>query len=161
MKTNVRHRFNSIDFLVLVLLIAAAATLVLRGDLARSIGLVDAGESAECVLCLSSTDPETAVLFRAGEKLIHPETGEVLGTIRAAVRENARVYSLTGDGSAESGFDPTKFDLTITLDTTARQTERGFLIGGTRYATPGDTLDFVLGDSRPFSALVLSSRIKG
>ncbi|MBQ2253049.1 MAG: hypothetical protein II328_03595, partial [Clostridia bacterium] len=100
-----KRRFNSMDFLLVMILAAAVLSLILQGNLARSIGLEDVGEPCECTLLLTSLDADAAALFRAGEPLTHPDTGEVLGTIRTVRRENAVLYTLDEQGRVRQVSD--------------------------------------------------------
>ena len=153
-----KRRFNSMDFLLVMVLVAAVLSLILQGNLARSIGLEDVGEPCECTLLLTSLDSESAALFRAGEPLTHPDTGEVLGTIRTVRRENAVLYTLDEQGRVRQVSDTASFNLTVILSATGKTGEHGFLLNGAINASPGDTLPITPNEETEFSALVLPTK---
>lgn len=150
-----KHRFNSVDFLLLMLCLGAVLTLVFRGNLARRIGLEDIGEEAEYTILLTSLEPERAALFHAGEVLTHPDTGEVLGEVRTVKRENAVVYTIDSEGQVQSASDSALYNLTLIVSGHGKQTERGFLLNGSFYASPGDLLPLSPDGTTRFAATVL------
>lgn len=152
-----KRRFNLIDFLLLALLFAGILALVLRGNLARQIGLEHAGEKAEVTLSLSALDTSDASLFSEKTPLIDPATGEHLGVIKAVRKENALVYSLNEQKQLVRAFDTSKKDLTIVLDATGAKTEKGFLLNASVFATPGDQIRVLCG-GEVFTATVLDAK---
>lgn len=150
-----KHRFNAMDLLIILLCIGALIALILQGNLARTLGLEDAGSPTTYRLSLQNVSTENAALFRAGEKLTHPETGELLGVVRDVKRENTVRYNLSESGNLQKVSDTSAFTLTLTVDGTGKDTERGFLLNGSIFASPGDVLTVTPDESTPFEATVL------
>ncbi len=153
-----KRKFNLIDLLLLALIVAGALALIFRGNLARQIGLEHSGEKAEFLLSLPALDVSDANLFREGETLTDPATGETLGVIRSVRAENALVYSLNEHKEVVRAFDPAKKDLTLVLDGTGVKTEKGFLLNASVFASPGDQLR-VLCSGEVFAATVLQASL--
>lgn len=161
MNKDLKHRFNSVDFLIIMLCLCGILTLVLRSNLSRAIGLEDIGSPTEYTLLVPSLDSEKAALFHAGEVLTHPDTGEVLGTVRTVRRENAVLYTLGEDRLVRAAIDTSSFHLTLTVQGNGKDTERGFLLNGSYYAAPGDSLTICPEGESEFTATVLPSPKKG
>lgn len=155
MKT--RRRFNALDFLVLFLILATLLTLVMRGELARRLGLEDVGTDTAYTLFVSAVERDEAALFVAGQTIIDPATGDVLGTIRSAAKENSVVYTVSDRGVVQAAYDRTHFDITLVIDGKAKSTDRGLLLNGVLFATPGDVLEIYLSDTR-VNATVLPNK---
>ena len=157
-QTEKKRKFNLIDLLLLVLVIAAVLALVLRGNLARQIGLEHKGETAEVTLSLSALETSEANLFKEKNTLSDPATGEVFGVIKSVRAENALVYTLNDRGELVRAFDTAKKDLTVVLEATGTQTEKGFLLNASTYASPGDTIR-VLCEGEVFTATALRAQV--
>ncbi|MBR6529923.1 MAG: DUF4330 family protein [Clostridia bacterium] len=155
MKQTSSRRFNSVDFFVIMLAIAAVLSLILQGNLARSIALEDVGEACEYTLLLSAQKADQITLIRAGDELVHAETGEVLGKVRTVRRENTVRYAIDEQGGVAPYADADFFDLTLTVSTTGKMRENGFFLNGTIPATAGDTLPLATQGDTVLTALVL------
>ena len=94
-----KRKFNLIDLLLLALIVAGALALIFRGNLARQIGLEHSGEKAEFLLSLPALDVSDANLFREGETLTDPATGEILFTMDMDVNrpvQPTQIYEVAG-----------------------------------------------------------------
>ena len=121
-----KRRFNCIDLLLLFLCLAAVLSLILQGNLARKLSLEDPGRETKYTLLLRNLSPEDVPLFAEGQTLIHPKTGEELGTILSAAPEAAAENSALRN-------------LTLTVSGYGTESERGFMLIGSIHASPGDT----------------------
>ncbi len=155
MNKTAKRRFNSVDFLLIMLCLAAVLSLVLQGNLARSLGLEDVGDETEYTLFIPSLNPVSAALFHTGEKITHPDTGEVLGTVRSLRLKNAVSYSLDKNGRVQSTSSADTFDLTLTISGTGKESEKGFLLNGSLHASAGDKLPISPDSVTVFEATVL------
>lgn len=153
-----QKRFNSIDFFLLILALAAVLSLFLQGNLSRSIGLEYAGEPAEVTLLISDLNAESKTLLRAGEVLYHPETAEVLGTIRRAIPENSPLYTLDENGEVKTGVSPDSYTVTLVISANGKQYPHGFLINNTHFSCAGDFLPVTIDHKTAFRALVLNAK---
>lgn len=156
-----KRRFNTVDFLLIMICLAAVLALVLQGNLARTIGLEDVGSPTEYTLLIPSLSSDEVLLFRAGNSLTHFATGELLGTVSAVRRENAPLYKLVADGQVQKFSDSSLFDLTLTISGTGKDSERGFLLNGTIYAAAGDLLPITPDGTSKFNAMVIPTPKQG
>lgn len=156
MSTAKKRRLNLADLLVIILILASVCTLLVRGNVARSLGLEDAGEPCVYTLLLEGVENDVIPLLPAGEVLKNPDTGEVLGTVRSVMRRNTVVYQLSERGNVVTGADPTRSDLTLIVEGRGKQTESGFLLNGSVYASAGDSVRIFF-SSQTFTATVLSA----
>ncbi len=134
-------KINIIDFLALVLLVAAAGFIVTRFIVPKT------GES-EATLQFASGAAEIWILERIeeGEPVSVKETGRTLGAVSGVATGKAEEWVLAENGRYVKTSRPGFSALSVSVKALGEVEAGGVYIGGERYFV-GDTLSLCIGDA--------------
>ena len=158
-KNNIKKksRFNIIDLLIIIVIIAAVATVAVRLDLADKIVQATAEDSARVTITVFSIDQAAVGAVSEGDELVWEQYSFPSVDESASRKEvaNAVKYNTVEDGSYVKTTDPERYDLTLTVDTKGTFTEEGYMLGGKSYLAAGKTVTFHNGKTA-LTSLVIS-----
>ena len=156
-KNNIKKksRFNIIDLLIIIVIIAAVATVAVRLDLADKIVQATAEDSARVTITVFSIDQAAVGAVSEGDELVWEQENCDFGSIVHKEVANAVKYNTVEDGSYVKTTDPERYDLTLTVDTKGIFTKEGYMLGGKSYLAAGKTVTFHNGKTA-LTSLVIS-----
>ena len=156
-KNNIKKksRFNIIDLLIIIVIIAAVATVAVRLDLADKIVQATAEDSARVTITVFSIDQAAVGAVSEGDELVWEQENYDFGSIVHKEVANAVKYNTVEDGSYVKTTDPERYDLTLTVDTKGTFTKEGYMLGGKSYLAAGKTVTFHNGKTA-LTSLVIS-----
>ena len=156
-KNNIKKksRFNIIDLLIIIVIIAAVATVAVRLDLADKIVQATAEDSARVTITVFSIDQAAVGAVSEGDELVWEQENCDFGSIVHTEVANAVKYNTVEDGSYVKTTDPERYDLTLTVDTKGTFTKEGYMLGGKSYLAAGKTVTFHNGKTA-LTSLVIS-----
>ena len=135
-------RFNIIDLLILIVILGAIATVVVRLDITDKIVQSTAEDSAKVTLLITSVDPTAVAAVAEGDEIVWEQENCYFGKIVSKEVSNAVVYNTVEDGSYVKTVNPERYDILITVDTEGVFTKEGYQLGGRSYLAAGKTVTF-------------------
>lgn len=148
-----KRRFNVIDLLIVLVLLAVAAAAVIRAvtksaENKRSLPELKNAEISFLIEGISVAQADYIVLgdtLRCGENL--------LGTVKSLDFQRAAFLSENGEGKAVAVYSDTAYDIRGVISSEGSSEENGFLLNGTVPLAPGQTLS-VRGSGIVFTLLI-------
>lgn len=158
MATNkTKVRFNIIDFLVIVAILAAILALVLRGPILTRIGRVVYSDDAALSLRIGGLTKAQADGISEGDVL--SLLGEELGKIASCSVSESKTVLYVEDGNGGGQFigvnDPEHFDVIFTVNVKGAANSDGFYIFGSQYVGVGQTM-VLTSDTYSYEVTVVS-----
>ena len=142
-ENQVKPRFNVIDLVIILAVIALIVTAVLRSGITNEIQRVEANEKAEISVVVEGVSATIAEAFRDGEILYCSQTGEKLGTLNHFDAEPYVSYRETVTGEWVKTESTTLVTLRGTITCTgSRAADGSFLLNGTRFISAGSSFAF-------------------
>ena len=150
-------RFNIVDFLVVVAILAAILALILRGPILKRIGRVVYNDEAVLSVRIAGLTVEQAEGIRQGDLLYL--SGDELGKIASCSSSESHVVVFEEDGNGGGRFvradDPGHFDVVCSINIKGAANSDGFYIFGSMYVGVGQTL-LITSDTYSYEVTVVS-----
>ena len=149
-------RFNIVDFLIVVAVIAAILTLIFRGTLTELIGNVIYTQDAVLSVRVDGLSEEQAEQISEGDILWLGD--EKLGSVISKSSENSHrmILDASGAGSEfQSVRDPEHFDLTFSVSVKGVYSDDGFHLFGRSFVGVGEKLK-VISDKYGYEVTIIS-----
>lgn len=152
-KRNVR--FNIIDFLILLAVLAALFSILFRSTLLKLIGNVVYTQDADIIVRMTGLTPEQADAVNEGDILFC--FGERLGEINSVEKLPSTVMALSGGDNRTfvRVSDERSYDLVVSVTVRGVYNDDGFYLFGEKYLGVGKTLDISSG-IYAYSSVVVS-----
>ena len=154
-KISKKPHFNIIDLLIVIMVVAIAAAVIVRYDIADKIGKASSEDHVRITLLIRSIREEACNAVSEGDSFIWNQSENLVGEIIRKEVTPAVVYSERNDGAIVKNYSELAYDLKCTVDASGSMTEKGFMLGGTNYLAPGITIT-VHNESVVLSALVMA-----
>ena len=132
------HRFNVIDVILLIAIIAGIAGVVLRAGLNGTDPSQTESKARITVLVEALLD-ESAEYLHEGDSFYFSGDNQLLGTVRSVVQTPAEARVIDTEGRAVITHYENRKDVRLVLEITGLPTESGFLINGNNYLGVGST----------------------
>mgnify|MGYP003571316825 CR=1 FL=1 len=146
-KSTVKVRFNIVDFLVVIAILAAIAALVFRGTILKFIGSVIYTEDAVLSVRIERTTPEQASGINEGDILYLGD--DELGEISSCSVTDSRIILFSEDENENGAFirvnDGGHCDVICNINVKGAFNSDGFYLFGDRYVGVGQTLTVASG----------------
>lgn len=156
MNKKAKVRFNIVDFLIIVAVLAAILTVVFRGTLTELIGTVVYTNDAVIAIRIDGLGEEQLDLIKDGDVL--NIDGEKFGSIISKSSENSTVIKLSESGAGnefQRVRDPERYDVTCAINAKGTYNNDGFYLSGKRFMGVGEKIT-VVSDKYSFEATVIS-----
>lgn len=128
-----RKRLNIIDILIIIAVIALAAGVALRYNLAEKIGVKSNRDTVIISFLVENIKPTSADAFIEGDVFYIDSNNMELGTLITTDQSSAANYNTNSQGIVTRDFDSLQRDVRCTLEATGAITDSGFMLGGTYY----------------------------
>ncbi len=136
-----KAKFNAVDFLIIVGVIAAVLVLVFRATIADFVGNSVYREKAEITFVIQNADKSTAEKIKEGDVfyLENLKLGEVLGV--SFVYSTVCVLDKSGESPIFKEItDEQHYDITVKVSSAGAYFEDGFYLGGENHLGVGQKI---------------------
>mgnify|MGYP002529754639 CR=1 FL=1 len=148
-------RFNIIDLLIVLAVIAVIGTVIVRYDVADKIGKAAVEDSARITLLVQSIREEACNSVNDGDEVTWVQEATRMGNIVRKEVSPAVLYSSREDGVIIKNESALTYDLRCTVDTKGTVSDDGYLLNGVSYIAPGKSIT-IRNHDITLSAIVLS-----
>lgn len=148
-------RFNIIDLLIVLAVIAVIGTVIVRYDVADKISKAAVEDSARITLLVQSIREEACNSVNDGDEVTWVQEATRMGNIVRKEVSPAVLYSSREDGVIIKNESALTYDLRCTVDTKGTVSDDGYLLNGVSYIAPGKSIT-IRNHDITLSAIVLS-----
>lgn len=134
-ETQKKHRFNIIDFVLIITALACIIGVALRYNLHDT--LTHKTDTAEVDILIEGLLDTSAKAIIAGDVFYNTEDDTLIGEVISVRTRPARVRYENTDGTVTYTTLEGRVDAIVTLRVTGYNTDQGFLISGTNYIGAG------------------------
>ncbi len=134
-------RFNIIDFIILVAVIACVVGIALRYDVADRIGVKTNETKVEISFIVHDIKESSADALLIGDEFYWKQNGMSLGTLIEKEIAPAERISENGRGEGVVTYSENKKDARATLVAVGTVTDDGFMLGGTQFISAGKEME--------------------
>ncbi len=128
-----KMRLNIIDILIILAVIALAAGVALRYNLAEKIGVKSNRDTVMVSFLIENIKPTSADALVPEDIVFLDSNGMELGKLLAISLSEAENYNLSDEGVMTLDYDSTRCDVRGEIEATGAMTDGGFMLGGTYY----------------------------
>ncbi|MBO4229361.1 MAG: DUF4330 domain-containing protein [Clostridia bacterium] len=132
------HRFNVIDVILLIAILAGIAGIVLRAGL-NGTDPSKAESKARITILVESLLDESAGYLHEGDRFFFSGDNQLLGTVQSITQTPAEARVIDAEGKAVIVHYENRKDVRLILEISGLPTESGFLINGNNYLGVGST----------------------
>ena len=130
-------RFNAIDLLILIAIIAAVFTAVYRGGLKDSIVAMRSNETIVYTLRINNVQRQSFDMIELENSIFNQSDDKKLGKIVAKEYSDAESYVVLDSGKITKTTIPNRVDIILTVEATGRVSDEGCMIGGNYFIAAG------------------------
>lgn len=130
-------RFNSIDVLIIIAIIAAIFTVVYRSGLKNSIVAIRSNDTIVYNLKINNIQRESFEIINIDDNIFSKTDDKELGVIVSKEFKPAEAYVVLADGQIVKTSIPDRVDVYLTVEVTGRITDEGCMIGGNYFIAAG------------------------
>lgn len=135
-KKRVRRVFNGSDlFFILVIVIAIAAVIFLRGNISKTdVTASDKTVNIEYTIEFKKLDNSVTTQIKEGDRVRDPDNKQFIGTVVSVQAEAYTEISYNySDGGAYLAGNPDYTNMLVTIKAAAQHTESGYYVNGARF----------------------------
>ena len=139
-KTDSRIRFNVIDLVIIVAILACIAGIYLRYNFGEQYGVEHQLEQYEITFQVQNVRYTSADAFQEGDAVYLKTQGKLLGTVQGidSTTPSELIYTdLSGDIRQIYYPENSRIDMEGRLLVSGVMTDRGFMLDGNTYLAPG------------------------
>ena len=130
-------KFNSIDFLILLVIIAAIVSVVFRSSLKDEIASIRSNETVVYTLRINNLQKESFNYVNLDDKLYASSDDKFLGTIIEKSSRPAETYIALDNGEIKKTYIPDRIDVMLTVECPGMVTEEGCMLDGNYFIASG------------------------
>ena len=140
-KAKAKLKPNVIDFLIVLVVIGAAIGIALRSGAMDNIAKAQKLEAAQISFLILDINDNSGNYFNVGDSFRSTAYEQDLGVIESVQFMPAEAFITTEDGRLIKTYSNSgRIDVRGTLSAKGVFSEVGFLLGGTQYIAPGNTI---------------------
>ncbi len=130
-------KFNGMDFVILLVIIAAILTIALRSGLKDSVVAARSNETIVYTLRINNLQKASFDILELNDKLYAENDDKYLGTIVEKSSRPAESYISLSDGEIVKTYIPDRLDIFLTVECNGRVTSEGCMLGGNYFVASG------------------------
>ncbi len=131
-------KFNIIDFLIIVAIVALVVVFVFRGGLVDKISSLDS--VIEYTVKVSDIQSGSFFLVEEGDVLYSDDDDRVLGKITSKKSAPAEMYTILSNGEIVKSEKPDRIDMYLTVEASGTVDEDGCMIDGNFFVGSGKNI---------------------
>lgn len=142
MTNKTKVRFNGIDLLIVILVIACIVGIAMRYDVVDVIRYAGDEQTARVSFFLANIKESSEDCFEEGDAFYIDQTNEYLGVLEGGfVFEPAEDFNMTASGEyVKSASVNARSDMRGTIEAKGVFSNEGFLLNNTKYIAPGSEI---------------------
>lgn len=133
-----KHRFNIIDFVLIVAVLACVIGIAIRYNL--SISLLHGNDTAYLTVKIDALRTEYMDSLQTGDAFYYQSTGNPLGTLVSIETSPAKIRFVNSDGTITVSHYEDRVDVVCKIEASGYHTENGFMIDGRTYIGSGSDI---------------------
>lgn len=137
-KTQKKHRFNIIDFALIVTVIACLIGIAVRYNLGASV--LQSSDTATVTVMIRNLLDDNADQLVVGDKFYYQKSGDLLGTLRSFETSPAHIPNFRLDGTFVEVPYLDRVDVICEIEVEGLLTDDGFMVGGSDYIGCGSSI---------------------
>lgn len=130
-------KFNAIDFIILIVVIAAVLAIALRSGLKDSLVAMRSNETIVYTIKINNLQKESFEMLEIEDKLFSQKDDRYLGTIVGKNSRPAETYIILNNGEIVKTYIPDRLDIFLTIECVGRETDEGCMLGGSYFVASG------------------------
>lgn len=130
-------RFNAIDFLILLVIFAAAFTAIYRSSLKDSLVAIRSNETIEYTVKIGNVQKASFDMIESDDSIFSKTDDKLLGVVVGKRFEPAQYYIELNDGTIVKTQEPDRVDIYLTIEAKGRVSDDGCMIGGNYFIAAG------------------------
>lgn len=130
-------KFNGMDFVILLVIIAAVLTIALRSGLKDSVVAARSNETIVYTLRINNLQKSSFDILELNDKLYAENDDKYLGKIVEKSSRPAESYISLSDGEIIKTYIPDRLDIFLTVECNGRVTSEGCMLGGNYFVAAG------------------------
>lgn len=134
---NRKIKFNAIDFLIVLVILAAVLTIVLRSGLKNSVVAVNAKEAIEYTVRINNVQKASFDILEIGDELYNQNDEKLLGKIVGKDQRPAETYIALDSGAIAKTYIPDRIDIFLTVECPGKITDEGCMLRGSYFIAAG------------------------
>ena len=138
-ETQKKHRFNVVDFVLIIAVLACCVSIVIRYHLHTD--LLRDTDTARITVRIESLLNDSVNAMQAGDQFYNTVTEKEFGTLVSVDATPAKTRGENTDGSIQIVYYENRSDLVCVFEISGYQTENGFMMGGTTFIGCGSTFN--------------------
>ncbi len=141
-ETKPKMKFNIIDFIIIVIIIAVAVGIIMRGNIADSIAEKSTGDIIEYTIRIENIQKESYDYLNEGDELFSWVDDSSIGKIKSKqAPQITESYVSLADGSVVKTANPDRIDVVMTIECPGRHTEEGYMLNGNAFIAAGKMIE--------------------
>lgn len=130
-------RFNAIDFLILLAIVAAVFTVAYRSSLKDSLVAIRSNETIEYTLKINNVQRESFDMIDLEMPIFNQTDDKNLGIIVEKDAKPSETYVVLDSGEIVKTTTPDRVDIYLTVEAKGRVSDDGCMIGGNYFIAAG------------------------
>ena len=136
--TQKSHRFNIIDFVLIITVLACLIGITVRQNLKDQF--VDSSDTATVTVMIRGLLKDNVEHLVVGDEFYNQRNGEVVGILKDFETKPAKIRTPRHDGTIAITEYIDRTDVMCTIEVEGLSSDEGFMIGGTDYIGCGTSL---------------------
>ena len=140
MKTNTqkKHRFNIIDFALILTVLACIVGIALRYSLRENV--IASNSKATVTVMVRGLLEDNVVHMIEGDEYYYQRSGDKIGTLKSFETKPAVIRNFRHDGTIVETAYLDRVDVLCEIEVEGLNTEDGFMVGGSDYIGVGSDI---------------------
>lgn len=132
-------RFNAIDVLIILVILAAVFAIAFRSGLKDSLVAIRSNETIVYTVKIRNLQEQSLALFEEGDELYNQNDDKYLGKVSKVIgSRKAETYIALDNGDIQKSYYPDgRIDIFLELECTGRVTDEGCMLGGNYFVASG------------------------
>ena len=126
-----KHRFNIVDFVLVVAVAACIVGVVVRSNLRGN--LHQSTDTAEVTILVEGLLETSSDALKTGDIFYNSVTDKEFGELLSVEKAPAKIRFINTDGTVSYTVYKDRVDVTMKVKISGYDTENGFMLGGTTY----------------------------
>ena len=139
-ETQKKHRFNIIDLVLILAVLACAAGMIIRSNVRETV-LLNNEEKASVTILIEALLDDSTLAMHEGDTFYFSSNDETFGTMKTMELSPAKLRFFNSDGTVTITHYENRKDAVCTFEVSGFNTDTGFMINGNTFMGCGGTFN--------------------
>jgi len=135
--TKKKFRFNLIDFLIVIAIIAVIVVIAFRSGIVKDFTSTAKGKTIVYEIKVGDVQEESFDYIDVGDKIYNNETDACVGTVTEKRKEPSEIYVVTSNGEIVKTVQPGRADIYLTVEAKGTVDDGGCKVDGKFFVASG------------------------